>query len=67
MVDRYDHRHLNLDIPEFRDVIPSGEGISKIIWKRISPHLPTPVRLYRILLRETPRNFFEYYGEDADS
>jgi 6-pyruvoyltetrahydropterin/6-carboxytetrahydropterin synthase len=64
VVERYDHRHLNLDIPEFRAVIPSGEGIVKVIWGRLQPHIPAPARLHRIVLRETARNFFEYYGED---
>ncbi len=66
VVNRYDHHHLNLDIPEFRDQIPSAEIITKVIWERLVGHIPTPVRLHKVLLRETARNIFEYYGEDED-
>ncbi|HLK55466.1 MAG TPA: 6-carboxytetrahydropterin synthase [Chthonomonadaceae bacterium] len=64
VVDRYDHRHLNLDIPEFKELIPSSENVTKVIWERLCGHIPAPARLYRVLLRETARNFFEYLGEE---
>ena len=64
VVDRYDHRHFNFDIPEFEEKIPSAEVITLIIWERLRDHIPPPVRLQRVLLRETGRNFFEYQGED---
>jgi 6-pyruvoyltetrahydropterin/6-carboxytetrahydropterin synthase len=63
VVERYDHRHFNFDIPEFAELIPSAEVITKVIWERLAAHIPSPVRLYRVLLRETARNIFEYYGE----
>ena len=64
IIDRYDHRHLNMDIPEFFDVIPSSEIVTRTIWDRIEPQLRQNARLYRVILRETARNFFEYYGKD---
>lgn len=64
VVDRYDHRHLNLDIPEFQDTVPSAEEIVRTIWRRLAPCIPAPIKLYKVLLRETPRNIFEYYGEE---
>ncbi len=67
VVDRYDHRHLNLDFPEFEATIPSTEILTKIIWERLNPKIPPPVQLYRVLIRETSRNIFEYYGEDSKS
>lgn len=66
VVNRYDHHHLNLDIPEFRERIPSAEIITKVIWERLVGHIPAPVRLHKVLVRETARNIFEYYGEDED-
>lgn len=63
VVDRYDHRHFNHDIPEFKDVIPSTEALVRIIWERLCDLIPSPARLDRILVRETARNFFEYRGE----
>ena len=62
VIDRYDHRHFNHDVPEFADLVPSAEIITRVIWERLEPHIPSPARLHRILVRETPRNIFEYYG-----
>jgi 6-pyruvoyltetrahydropterin/6-carboxytetrahydropterin synthase len=64
VVDRYDHRHFNYDIPEFADLIPSTEVVTKMIWDRLQAHIPAPARLYRVVVRETARNIFEYRGED---
>ena len=64
VVDRYDHRHLNYDIPEFAGQNPSAEVITRVAWQRLQDHIPAPARLYRVLLRETARNIFEYYGEE---
>jgi 6-pyruvoyltetrahydropterin/6-carboxytetrahydropterin synthase len=64
ILERYDHRHLNYDAPEFAEVVPSAENITKAIWERLQPQIPAPARLHRILLRETARNIFEYFGED---
>ena len=65
VLDRYDHRHLNYDIPEFAGLVPSAEVITRVIWEQIAPHLTGSARLYRVLVRETQRNIFEYYGEAA--
>lgn len=64
VADRYDHRHLNLDIPEFEGLITSTEVLTKMIWDRLKPVIPAPVRLYKVLVRETARNIFEYSGEN---
>ena len=64
VVDRYDHRHLNYDIPEFETLIPSTEVLTRVIWERLKSEIPSPVQLYRVLVRETARNIFEYRGED---
>ena len=64
VVDRYDHRHFNLDIPEFAGLIPSTEVLTKMIWDRLKPVIPAPVRLHKVVVRETARNIFEYSGEN---
>lgn len=66
VIERYDHRHLNHDIPEFEGTIPSAEVITATIWARLREHIPAPARLYRVLVKETARNLFETYGEDEE-
>lgn len=60
--DKFDHKNLNLDVPEFQDLNPTAENIVVVIWdkirKRISPKMDLEVILY-----ETPRNFVTYKGE----
>lgn len=66
IVERYDHRHLNLDVPEFQAQIPSAEMITKVIYERLADKIPAPARLSRVVVRETARNIFEYSGEDTN-
>lgn len=67
VVDRWDHKNLNVDVPEFRDVNPTAEGIVRIAWDRLSDgfsgKLPRGVKLSRLKLLETPRNHVEYSGD----
>lgn len=62
VVERYDHRHLNFDIEEFRELNPTSENLVKVIWSRLFPALPAGT-LRRVTLRETERNIFTYEGE----
>ncbi|MGI8923971.1 MAG: 6-carboxytetrahydropterin synthase [Fimbriimonadales bacterium] len=62
VVDRYDHKHLNSDLPEFEDLNPTSELLTKIIWERLVNNLPA--KLDKVTVRETARNIFEYSGED---
>ena len=39
VVDVYDHRHLNLEVPEFKQVIPTTENLAIAIWNRLAPKL----------------------------
>lgn len=66
ILDRYDHRHFNYDIPEFEGLVPSAEIITQVIWKRLRDQFSAPVALYRVLVRETARNIFEMTREDED-
>jgi 6-pyruvoyltetrahydropterin/6-carboxytetrahydropterin synthase len=56
-----DHRNLNLDLPYFRDRLPSAENIAIFCWEQLAPHIPEG-RLSRIRLWETPRNYVDYEG-----
>jgi 6-pyruvoyltetrahydropterin/6-carboxytetrahydropterin synthase len=59
VVDRYDHRNLNEDIPEFRDRPTTSEIVAREIFDRLKPGLPN---LARVRLHETARNVFEVSG-----
>ena len=58
----YDHRHLNLEVPEFQHTIPTTENIAIAIWKRLDGKIPR-ARLHRVRVHETPELFADFYGE----
>jgi 6-pyruvoyltetrahydropterin/6-carboxytetrahydropterin synthase len=60
VVAALDHKNLNLDVPEFRDLNPTAENIAVVIWRKLEGRLPG--KLVRLVLRETPRNYVEYRG-----
>jgi 6-pyruvoyltetrahydropterin/6-carboxytetrahydropterin synthase len=60
--DYLDHKNLNLEIEEFKNLNPTVENISVVIWNRIRAKLESHLEL-KITLFETPRNFVEYYGD----
>ena len=59
--DVLDHKNLNLDIPYFKDLIPSTENLAIFIWNRLKHAIDIECDL-SIVLYETPRNFVEYSG-----
>jgi 6-pyruvoyltetrahydropterin/6-carboxytetrahydropterin synthase len=61
VVDVYDHRHLNLEIPEFQKQMPTTENIAIAAWKRLDGKVGA--KLYRIRVYETTDLFADYYGE----
>jgi 6-pyruvoyltetrahydropterin/6-carboxytetrahydropterin synthase len=70
VVDVYDHRHLNLEVPEFEKVIPTTENIAIAIWKRLKNGMESGTRsgvqgakLHRVRVYEMPDLFSDYYGE----
>lgn len=62
----FDHKHLNLDTPEFADTNPTSEMLTVVIWQKLARRLPTQgsPRLDKVVVRETARNSFEYRGEE---
>lgn len=58
----YDHRHLNLEVPEFRNAIPTTENIAIAVWNRLTPAM-NGAKLQRVRIYETPDIFADYYGE----
>lgn len=60
--ERFDHKNLNLDVPEFKNLNPTAENIAVIIWDRLRQHIPVDNDL-QVVLYETPRNFVTYNGK----
>ena len=63
VIQVYDHRHLNLEVPEFRGQIPTTENIAIAIWKRLQPKVEG-ARLHRVRVYEMPDLFADYCGEE---
>ena len=62
VVDVYDHRHLNLEIPEFKHTVPTTENIAIAIWKRLEKRIEG-AKLHRVRVYETPELFSDFFGE----
>ena len=65
VLSAYDHRHLNLEVPEFAKAVPTTENIATAAWRRIEPAVRAAggARLTRVRVYETPEIFAEYRGE----
>ena len=59
VIEKFDHKNLNLDVPEFKNLNPTAENIVVVIYdilrEKIHSNLDLQIRLY-----ETPRNFVEF-------
>jgi 6-pyruvoyltetrahydropterin/6-carboxytetrahydropterin synthase len=64
VVEKLDHKNLNLDVDFLAGQFCSTENLVVAIWKQLTNELPEGVRLHSIKLYETPRIFVEYLGED---
>lgn len=62
VVGVYDHRHLNKEVPEFAEAIPTTENIAIAVWKRLEGKIPG-ANLHRVRVYEMPDLFADYYGE----
>lgn len=56
---RFDHKNLNLDTDEFKDLIPTAENIILVIYNLLRPHIQENMDLH-LRLYETSKNFVEY-------
>ncbi|RYY99171.1 MAG: 6-carboxytetrahydropterin synthase [Chitinophagaceae bacterium] len=59
VLERFDHRNLNLDTVEFRELNPTAENIAIVIYRLLRPHVDAALDL-KLRLYETPRNYVEY-------
>ena len=59
--DHLDHKNLNIEVSEFKDLNPTAENIVVVIYNRLKPHLKSSLDL-EVTLFETARNFVKYSG-----
>lgn len=61
VLNKFDHRNLNLDTPEFISLNPTAENIAMVIYGLLRPEIEEVLDL-KVILYETPRNYVEYPG-----
>lgn len=57
--ERFDHKNLNLDVPEFKQLNPTAENIAKVIYDIMRPKINAAFTI-QVTLYETPRNYVVY-------
>ena len=62
VIEKLDHKNLNMDVDFLQDKMCSTENLAIGIWEQLVPHLPQGVRLHCVKLYETPRIYVEYFG-----
>jgi 6-pyruvoyltetrahydropterin/6-carboxytetrahydropterin synthase len=68
VVDPYDHRFLNYEVPPFDRVVPTAENIARDIWSRLEPKLCNQSRrLHSVRVYETPDLYVDYFGDEPCS
>jgi 6-pyruvoyltetrahydropterin/6-carboxytetrahydropterin synthase len=60
--EKFDHKNLNEEVPEFKDLNPTAENISVVIWNKLRSRIDEKLEI-SVTLYETPRNFVVYKGE----
>jgi len=63
--ERFDHRNINLDVPEFADgrLVPTGENLARYIYERVERELPKPAKVMRVTVGEDDSLSATYSGE----
>lgn len=62
VIQRLDHKNLNLDVEEFKDLNPTAENIAIMCWKWLREKIPASL-LYEVCLHETENNVVRYRGD----
>jgi 6-pyruvoyltetrahydropterin/6-carboxytetrahydropterin synthase len=61
-LDAFDHKNLNLDVPEFENLNPTAENIAIVIYQKLEKALNNNKLDLKIRLYETERNYVEFPG-----
>lgn len=62
VIEKLDHKNLNLDVNFMKDKLCSIENLIIGIWNELAPHLPATIKLHALRLYETPKIYVEYFG-----
>jgi 6-pyruvoyltetrahydropterin/6-carboxytetrahydropterin synthase len=65
VIEKVDHKFLNAEVPEFRDLIPSVENIARVIFGWLKPGFVGTTKLFSVTVWETPKTWCEYDEEVA--
>ena len=66
VIDKVDHRNLNLDVDFLTDINPTTENLLLKFWEELEPEINNAHRkLYKLLLQETENNSTEYFGPNS--
>ena len=65
IIDKVDHKNLNVDVPFLEDVIPTAENLAIYFWEVLEPKLREG-ELHELKLYESPRNFVIYKGKSRE-
>jgi len=61
IIEKVDHKHLNIDVDFLKGIIPTAENIAVAFWNILKSHIKQG-RLYSVRVYETPNNYAEYKG-----
>ena len=64
IVERFDHKNLNVDVPDFVKIQPTCENLCIVIWELLVNEIAdnTAAELHQVRVYETPRMYVDYYG-----
>ena len=64
VIDRFDHKNLNIEVPEFRELIPTVENIAMTAYRLLKPKFAEkPAKLASVTVWETPKTWCEYWEQ----
>jgi len=62
IMDKFDHKNLNLDVTEFKNLNPTAENIAIVIWEILRREIDESLDV-KVILYETERNYVEFPAE----
>jgi 6-pyruvoyltetrahydropterin/6-carboxytetrahydropterin synthase len=64
VIEKVDHKNINLEVDFMKNRIPSSENLAIAIWEQLDPHIRAlGVELHCVKIEETENNFVEYFGD----